>query len=69
MTTLRLLTFSTLYPNEASQSHGIFVETRLRHLVRDQPMKAVVLAPVPYFPFRAERFGSWSRHARAPLAE
>lgn len=69
MTTLTLLTFSTLYPNEASPSHGIFVETRLRHLVRDQPVKAVVLAPVPYFPFRAEQFGSWSRHARAPLAE
>ncbi len=69
MTTLKLLTFATLYPNEAAPAHGVFVETRLCHLVRDQPVTAVVLAPVPYFPFRSERFGGWSRHARASLTE
>jgi glycosyltransferase involved in cell wall biosynthesis len=69
MSLLRLLTFSTLYPNDAAPNHGIFVETRLRHLVRHQPVTSTVLAPVPYFPFRASLFGAWSRHARAPLRE
>jgi hypothetical protein len=28
---IRTLLFSTLYPNSERPSHGIFVETRLRH--------------------------------------
>lgn len=69
MTDLRLLTFSTLYPNDAAPNHGIFVETRLRHLVRHQPVTSMVVAPVPFFPFRAPLFGTWARHARAPHRE
>jgi hypothetical protein len=30
---MKILTFSTLYPHAARPSHGIFVETRLRHLL------------------------------------
>jgi hypothetical protein len=33
METIRLLTFSTLYPNNMRPNHGIFVEHRLRHLL------------------------------------
>ena len=69
MTPLRLLTFSTLYPNGAVPNHGIFVETRLRHLVLHQKVTSAVLAPVPYFPLRASLFGTWSRYARAPRRE
>lgn len=32
---MRIVTVSTLYPNIAFPSHGIFVETRLRHLLAD----------------------------------
>jgi glycosyltransferase involved in cell wall biosynthesis len=49
---LRLLTFSSLYPNAAMPNHGIFVENRLRHLVASGAAEATVLAPVPWFPFR-----------------
>jgi glycosyltransferase involved in cell wall biosynthesis len=66
---LRLLTFSTLYPNAASPHHGVFVETRLRQLVATGAATATVLAPVPWFPSRNKRFGTWARHAAAPLAE
>lgn len=69
MTPLRLLTFSTLYPNAAQPNHGIFVETRLRHLVAGGEATAPVLAPVPYFPSGAALFGAWGRYARAPRAE
>lgn len=67
--TLRLLTFSTLFPHAARPNHGIFVENRLRHLVASGEATSLVLAPVPWFPSRAERFGDWAVNARAPAAE
>ena len=52
---LRLLTFTTLYPNPAQPSHGVFVENRLRHLLASGEAQATVLAPVPWFPGRGAR--------------
>lgn len=66
---LRLLTFTTLYPNAAQLNHGVFVENRLRHLLASGQAQATVLAPVPWFPFRSPRFGSWARYAEVPRAE
>jgi glycosyltransferase involved in cell wall biosynthesis len=66
---LRLLTFTTLYPNATTPNHGVFVENRLRHLVGTGRATASVLAPVPWFPCRHERFGAWARHAAAPRTE
>ncbi len=67
--TLRLVTFSTLYPNAAMPSHGIFVETRLRHLIADEDVASVVIAPVPLFPSSNARFGRWARFASVPSHE
>ena len=68
METIRLLTFSTLYPNNARPNHGIFVENRLRHLVASEQASSTVVAPVPWFPSRSPRFGDWARHASvAPI--
>jgi len=53
---MNILLFSTLYPNSVQPSHGIFVQTRLRHLLASGEVSATVLAPVPWFPFRSERF-------------
>lgn len=47
---ISILTVSTLFPNEAQPSHGIFVETRLRKLVADGRVKAQVLAPIAWMP-------------------
>jgi len=66
---MRILTYSTLYPNAAQPAHGIFVETRLKHLCARHPVEARVVAPVPWFPFRSPRFGSYAAHARAPRRE
>lgn len=66
---LRVLTFSTLYPSEARPSHGIFVENRLKHLVETGHVEAKVMAPVPWFPLRARRFGEASSFARTPKRE
>ncbi len=66
---IRLLTFSTLFPNAARPNHGVFVENRLRHLVAGGAAASTVVAPVPWFPSAAPRFGDWARYARAPRAE
>jgi glycosyltransferase involved in cell wall biosynthesis len=66
---LRLLTLTTLYPNAARPSHGVFVENRLRHLVATGAASSTVIAPVPWFPSSSARFGAWSTHAAAPAEE
>ena len=66
---MRLLTFSTLYPNAVTPQHGIFVETRLRHLLASGRVEARVVAPVPWFPSRHPAFGEYARHAAVPAAE
>jgi len=66
---MKILTFSTLYPNAARPGHGIFVETRLRHLLASGAVQSTVVAPVPWFPSGATVFGEYAKHARAPREE
>lgn len=66
---LRVLTFTTLYPNAARPNYAVFVETRLRNLVASGEATALVLAPVPYFPFRGEGFGAYAAFAKVPRQE
>jgi len=66
---MRILTFTTLYPNVAMPHHGVFVENRLRHLLAGGGFEAHVVAPVPWFPFSSPRFGSYSANARVPRHE
>ena len=69
MTALRVLTFTTLYPNAAKPNHGVFVENRLRQTLARHDLRSTVVAPVPFFPFTAEMFGAYARFARAPELE
>jgi teichuronic acid biosynthesis glycosyltransferase TuaC len=66
---IRTLLFSTLYPSAARPVHGVFVETRLRELLRSGEVQTRVVAPVPWFPFTAERFGEYAQFARTPRHE
>ena len=66
---IRLLTFSTLYPNSVQPSHGIFVETRLRHLLKSGRVESRVVAPVPWFPLKNSVFAEYARFARVPRQE
>jgi len=63
---MKILTFSTLFPNAQKPGHGIFVETRLRYLVASGQVEARVVAPVPWFPSSNPRFGSYARLAGVP---
>jgi len=63
---LKVLLFSSLFPSAARPRHGIFVETRLRQLVRDCAIDVRVVAPVPWFPSSAEIFGAYAKLAATP---
>lgn len=66
---MRILTFSTLFPNFIQPTHGIFVENRLRQLVRTGQVSAHVVAPVPWFPLRQKYFGKYAAFAQVPETE
>jgi teichuronic acid biosynthesis glycosyltransferase TuaC len=66
---VRILTFSSLFPNSIQPDHGVFVEQRLRQLVATGEVAAEVVAPVPWFPFTAARFGRYARLAAVPAYE
>jgi teichuronic acid biosynthesis glycosyltransferase TuaC len=66
---MKILTFSTLFPNTEKPGHGIFVETRLRHLVASGKVASRVVAPVPWFPLQSSRFGNYARFAKVPREE
>jgi teichuronic acid biosynthesis glycosyltransferase TuaC len=66
---VRVLTFTTLYPNTIAPRHGIFVETRLRQLLKSGRVRATVVAPVPWFPFKHSAFGQYSQYSKVPRTE
>jgi teichuronic acid biosynthesis glycosyltransferase TuaC len=67
---MKILTFSTLYPNAQFPSHGIFVEARLRHLLSNfNEITTQVVAPVPWFPFSGHRFGRYGKMAQIARLE
>ncbi|MEO1252510.1 MAG: glycosyltransferase [Pseudomonadota bacterium] len=66
---MRLLVFTTLYPNAAAPTHGVFVENRLRAFLDRHDADVRVVAPVPWFPLKSEIFGDYARFARVPESE
>ncbi|WP_298601789.1 glycosyltransferase family 4 protein [Zoogloea sp.] len=66
---IRTLLFSSLYPSSVRPGFGIFVETRLRHLLASGQVETRVVAPVPWFPSTHPRFGMWAKNAATPRHE
>lgn len=66
---MRLLVLTSLYPNSIQPRHGIFVEERLRALLKSGALTAKVIAPVPWFPSQHARFGRYADYARVPRQE
>lgn len=69
MKKIRTLLFSSLYPSSARPVHGIFVETRLRELLKTGELETKVVAPVPWFPLRNKCFGDYAKFALTPRFE
>jgi teichuronic acid biosynthesis glycosyltransferase TuaC len=66
---MRILTFTTKYPNAVKPDFSVFIETRLRKLVALGGMEARVMAPVPWFPSAHPVFGEYANHARVPAGD
>ncbi len=69
MKKIKILTFSTLYPNQIKKNHGIFVETRLRYLLKNGKVESRVIAPVAWFPFKSSFFGGYANNAKIPQSD
>ncbi len=68
-THLKIVTLTTLYPNSVFPRHGIFVEERLKHLLKTGQVDATVIAPVPWFPLKLKFFGEFGKLAQVPKTE
>lgn len=66
---MKILTFTSLYPNAVNPQHGIFVETRLRKLVESGAVDARVIAPIQSFPVSFGPFSRYAAFAAAPRFE
>lgn len=66
---MKILTFTSLYPDSTRPRHGIFIEKRVQELVSVGKAEIVVVAPCPWFPFKGEVFSKYSEYARVPHFE
>lgn len=66
---MRILTFTTLFPNREQPEHGIFVLNRIRRLPQVAGVSVRVVAPRPWFPWSWPMFGRYAGYARIPQEE
>jgi teichuronic acid biosynthesis glycosyltransferase TuaC len=66
---IRVITFSTLYPNSEHPNHGVFVENRLRHLVATGEVATRIIAPVGWVPLDVPLLGRHAANANVPFGE
>lgn len=65
---MRVLTFTSLFPNAVQPAHGIFIYQRMSHFARRPGNEVVAVAPVPYFPGWL-KWPKGNGFGRVPLAE
>ena len=66
---IRTVLFSTLYPSSVRPGHVIFVETRLKELLKSGQVQTKVIAPVPWFFSTSPKFGNYAQMAKTPKRE
>jgi glycosyltransferase involved in cell wall biosynthesis len=69
MNRYHFLVVSTLYPNKIQIRHGIFVESRIKHLRQTGKVELKVIAPVPWFPVKSRWFAAYSKFVDVPEFE
>jgi teichuronic acid biosynthesis glycosyltransferase TuaC len=65
---MRILTFTSLFPNGFQRDLGVFIYQRTLHLAQIAGNEVVVVAPVPYFPSWL-RIRRWETYSRVPRNE
>ncbi|PCI48668.1 MAG: hypothetical protein COB49_05800 [Alphaproteobacteria bacterium] len=67
---MRVLTFTSLYPNKIQPQHGIFVKQRMDYFDRIEGTSRKVIAPVQYFPLLGRNKNSrFRQYNQIPQAE
>ncbi len=66
---MKILTYSTLFPNAAFPQHGIFVAERLKHLLAGSDIDATVVAPIPWVPMQSKLFPRYSKWSTVPTSD
>src|SRR5262249_49230694 len=63
---MKILTFTTLFPNQKRPDFGIFVYQRVSYLAARDSTFVKVIAPIPYFPswVRSNRWGVYGQIPR-----
>lgn len=64
---MKILVFTTLFPNSRMPQHGLFIKERVAALAKKHEVR--VVAPVPYFPLKWKINEKWSRFSQVPLEE
>lgn len=65
---MRVLTFTSLFPNHEKPNLGVFIYQRIAHLSKMPGNHVEVIAPVPYFP-RWLRGTRWKKLGQVPARE
>ena len=65
---IKVLTFSSLFPNSIQPNNAIFVKNRMAALCKYCPVELKVVAPVPYFP-RLNISKKWYIFSQIPIYE
>lgn len=65
---MKVLTFSSLFPNPAQPELGVFVYQRVSHVARLGNNEVIVVAPIPYAPSWVTK-KSWKKWTGIPLVE
>lgn len=65
---MRILTFTSLFPNSSDETLGVFIYQRMAHVNRRPGNQVCVVAPVPYFP-RWLRSSKWGALGSIPRME
>lgn len=66
---MRILTFTTLFPNCNSPNSAIFIKNRMAAVNKLLDVDVRVVAPIPWFPKDIPGDGRWQRLARVPRLE
>lgn len=65
---MRILTFTSLFPNSLDRNFGIFVYQRSKHLAARDGNEVAAVSPVPYLP-RWLKSGRWATAGAMPAVE
>jgi len=66
---MRILTFTTLFPNQQQPNSAVFIKNRMAAVNACEDIEVRVVAPVPWFPQNIPGNGRWQTLAKIPQRE